>query len=496
MYNCKRKSIFVALIMAFLLFDGCQIAPEKEVVVSKNSDLFDIDNAVAAEGTQSSTETQEVDFTSTFESTDKSVHFVMDISQAVLNTEMPLVQVTPHFLTEADAERTAYAIFPDAEFYEAEPLVNPTLSKSEIQEKISLWSQYTSVDALRTLYGDSYGDDYLTSTANLIKTFIEEYTMEYETAPDGNIHQLCAWKMRKSSEYMYAKEDLAGIDMSSDNDEISAQCRINGVPYYYTAATRNKTDFQVNMISCVVYGGVSPRSIEDRILFATLCRTSAPTDEQIEAVKEKAAQILSDIDLGQWQIDECIVEKQTVGTQTEYNILVNAVPVFNGVPAIRCQQLESLRNKDGYAASQYITDANFNFSANGELLTFMLYTPLDMENLVYENVKTIELDSLLDRAVEVLALTDAYSYSYGSYLQFIDEDVQCNITVSELDYGLSRIKAQDQEGSYYYVPAIALKGDVEYIGTESGKTFYISSEPEILLRLNAIDGSVINSTNE
>ena len=205
--------------------------------------------------------------------------------------------------------------------------------------------------------------------------------------------------------------------------------------------------------------------------------------------------MLSDMNLGEWYIDEVNVVNQSFGDQVEYNIFVNAVPVFNGIPALRCQQLQSLRNEEGYAASQYITDANFNFSANGELITFRLFTPLDLDNLVYEHVKTMDVKQLLVRAEEALALTDAYAYSFGSYLPMINEEMQCNITVSEMEYGLSRVKVQDQEDSFYYVPAIMLKGNIEYSGKQSGKVYYESDTPEILLHINAVDGSIINQTN-
>lgn len=132
---------------------------------------------------------------------------------------------------------------------------------------------------------------------------------------------------------------------------------------------------------------------------------------------------------------------------------------------------------------------------NGDLISFRLFTPLDVEEVVNEHVKTMDMNALLEHAQDVMMLTDAYTYSFGSYLQFIDEAVQCNITVSEMEYGLTRIKVPDQEDSYYYAPAIQLKGNVEYVGKESGKTYYVSEDPEELVVINAIDGSIINSTN-
>lgn len=488
---------FSILIMTLFFLFGCQSAPQKNAVASKNNASFDVRTVVSAEETHVPEETQKLNYDSTFSSTDKSVHFVMDISQEISAADLPLVRVTPHYLTEQDAERTAYALFPEADFYEPALLLNPALTKGEIQKKINLWSNYVSEDSLREILGDDVGDNYLSSTANLVKKFIERYSMKYDTAPEGDIHTLCPWKMRKSLEYMYTKEELAemGENLEDSNDEISAKCYVNEIPYYYTVSTRNKNDYKVNLISAIIYDGESPREIENRIYSAKLCRTQEPSSEQIESIKERATQVLSKMNLGEWQIDQCKIEKQTYGTQSEYYVYVDAVPTFNGIPAIRLRQLDGLRNEDGYAASQYITDANFCFSANGDIVFFRLYTPLDVKEIVTDHVKTMGMNELLERAKEVLELSDAYAYPFGSYLQFIDEQVQCDVTVSEIEYGLTRIKVQDQADDYYYVPAISLKGSVEYVGQESNKTYYVSENPEVLVVINAIDGTVINRTN-
>ena len=52
------------------------------------------------------------------------------------------------------------------------------------------------------------------------------------------------------------------------------------------------------------------------------------------------------------------------------------------------------------------------------------------------------------------------------------------------------------EDVYNYVPSILLKGSSEYVGKENGKTYYMSEQPEILLVINAVDGTIINETNE
>lgn len=271
---------------------------------------------------------------------------------------------------------------------------------------------------------------------------------------------------------------------------------MNEIPYYFTVATRNKSDFKVNIISCYLYSGISPNNIDERIFNAKLCRTSEPTQAEIDTVKASAEELLSAMNFGQWQIDECYVSSEIYGNQTEYSININAVPVLNGIPALRRPQLAGLRNKDGYAPSQYLTDANFRFSPKGELLSFTLYTPVEIQEIVNDNVKVMSMDSLLTQAQERFMLTDAYAYGFGDFLQFINEEVQCNVTVSAIEYGLSRVKVPDSDDSYYYVPSMLFQGSSEYIGKSTGKTYYVSEKPEVLMVINAVDGTVINATNE
>lgn len=432
---------------------------------------------------------QQIDYTSSFSSTDGSVNFTLDIHDTVLSVSPVEVQVEPRNLTAADAKRVAEAMFPDAVFYEAEPERDSKYSKGEIQEKLNRWSPYLSPSALETLYGDtSYAD-----TADVVSSFMERYTLMYENAPKTNPHIPCAWVMRKTSEYLLPAEELIEADLSDDSDEISVQFRANDIPYLFTATTRDKSDFKVNMIACSIYDGICPVDLDERIFSAKLCRTEAPTQAQLESVKQKAERFLAAFNLGQWQIDECYFTSEAFGDQTEYRICVNAVPAFDGALALRRPQFSSLRSTDGYSAKQYFSDVQFVFAPKGELMSFTLTTPLDIQDMRSQNL--LDADTLLTRAQEVMTLTDSTAYGLGDLMQFIPEEAICNVVISEIRCGLSRIRAYNQDNSYLYVPSIAFYGTTENMGVQTGKTYYYSDQPEFLFLLNAVDGSVINDTN-
>lgn len=493
----KIKSIIVGGILSaiLLMLAGCQESPATDIISSKNDGSFNSNAIISAEDVNPSNDSGNVSFSRNFSSTDESVHFNIAINQTIQTTQMPIVQVSSHFLTEEDAKRVATALFPDATFYEAEPPSDEKLSKNEINAKINRWSKYTNINSLKSIYGDTYTDLALNKFSNAIKIFIENYTKMYETAPENISHVPAEWRMRKTLEYLLSQEELNGVDMSDSNDEVSVQFVVDNIPYYFTAATRNKNDFKVNMISVFISAGMGPVNLDERIFYSDLTRTAEPTQANIDMVKSQAERMLSEMNLGKWEIDECFVESQTYGDATEYTIFVNAVPVLNNVPVLRHTQLSSLKNQDGYAAEQYYTDANFAFSADGKLLSFNLFTPLETQNVVNENVKVMDITSLLEKAQKALSLTDSYAYGFGNRLPLVEENVQCTVSILDLEYGLSRIKAQGEDDAYYYVPSIILKGTAEYVGSESGNVFYTSTEPERILCINAVDGTIINDTN-
>lgn len=488
-----RKNQFFCSLLALTtfitLFWGCQTSPKEDVVIGKQSvseptapDTVPGDTSADAFQNQ----VQEINYTNTFSSSDGSVEFTLDIHGETLVVSPLVVQVEPHILTSEDAKRVAETLFPDAIFYEAEPERDSVYSKDEIQEKLNRWEPYSSAASLEELYGEESNDD----TAEVVKSFIEQYTLMHESAPGTNPHTPCTWTMRKASEYLLPAEELVGVDLSNDSDEISVQFKSDGIPYLLTIMSRDKSDFKVNMIACSIYDGLCPVNLDERIFPARLCRTEEPTQAQLDAAKQKAESILEAFNLGQWQVDECFYTSELYGNQTEYCISVNAVPVFDGILALRRPQLTGLRNEDAYSARQYYSDVQFVFAPTGELISFTLTTPLEIQGISTQD--SLGAEQLITRAQEVLTLTDATAYGLGDLVQFIPEEVLCKVTVSEIRSGLSRVQVPEQDNSYYYVPSIAFYATAENLGVQTGKTYYHSEKPELLFLLNALDGNIID----
>ena len=499
----KYKKLLSITISAVIFLSGCKSTPNNTAVVSKNDGFFEeaLQNG-KTETTSLSSDSQSeslpksqeistlpVEYVSEFSSTDDSVHFTMDICENIRMGSMHVVKVSPHYLTAEDAKHVAYSLFPEVTFYEGESPLDENYSKAEIKTKLSRWSQYLSPDALENLWGEPQTE----KTLQILSSYIEEYTLKYEEAPSESPHHLCDWTMKKSSQYLLEAENMKTADTSDDNDEICTQFTSEGIPYRLSVTTRKQNDFKVNMITCIIDDGMSPRNIDELIFLSQLCRGFEPSQDQVSMIRKRAENYLESFELGQWQVDECYVETRYIGDTPEYLIRVNAVPEFRGIPALRQKQLISLRNPNGYAPSQYFTDAQFVFSPGGNLISFTMYTPLEMQEITEVNDSVMSMESLLARAKEQLTLTDLRHYGLGDLALILPETVSCSVNISHMDFGIARVKVPEQDDSYYYVPAITLKGYAEYKGQETGKVYYQDDSEVALVTLNAVDGTVISS---
>lgn len=432
-----------------------------------------------------------------FFSTDRTVEFRFDLDEIVTDANMPIIKVTPHMLTGEDVKRVTEVLFGDGPYHELDSFLEPVVSKKEIQEKLSRWTQYANDASLRNLYGESNYD------IDLVRQFISQYTEKYETAPANAAFQQTQWQFQNGSRYWITEQDQKTMDTSSFNDEIVLSIPKNNINYLLIAATRNKQTSKLNNIAVSPYGGESPDDIDTRIYYTQLCRTEKPSPDQIENAKQLALSMLDEMDLGEWTIDQCYVSSSFYQHKDEYVINVNAVPTFNGAAAARQDQFPGLSSDEASRAFHYyLTDAHFAFSADGKIVEFALDSPVDMQEVVNDNVAVLEFDELLQRAKDHLKRTDYYEYGFGSVIDDVkkEEDLTCIVTINQLEYNLLRVKDPDSFDSYYYVPGLVLSGTTEYYGKDTGDLYYTHINPNnkdqnsrTLLVLNAVDGTVVRS---
>ncbi len=444
---------------------GCSLAALACCIGLYNGGSWDTTEVASATLAPLADLEEEASFSTSFTSTDGSVQFFMNIPQSEPDSQMPRVYVRPHYLTGEDARSVAEALFPETEFFEAESAWEeysgaPIYSKAEIQAKLDRWTPYASQEALDELLGETGRE-----RAEVVRSVLAEYTEMYDQAPEENPHKVCTWEMRKDSEYGLHPEKSEEQDA---NDAVYARFSADGIPYRFTASVRNKADFKVSNLSCYIYDGCSPLNLNETIFRARLCRTAAPTDEQVTAVRERTQQLLASFGLGQWQIARCEAESRQCGSHTEHTIRVEAVPVLGGVPALAQRQMLALRNPQGEFLGHYLTSAEFAFAPNGELLSFTLYTPLDVQRVEPAEDSGLTVQQILSMAQEQLVTTGP-----GRYGWYLDEHVKCNVFLEDIHYGLTRMNVPGED-VYVYVPAASLWGVSEYIRESDGKVLYQS----------------------
>ena len=418
-----------------------------------------------------------------YTSSDGKVELIINIDEEISGEYMPMLEVKPHQITAEEAKRVAYAIFGDADFYEKVPDLKQYYTKEEIKQKLERWSQYTTQESLDGLYGKGMTD---ADELELVHLFIERYQEKHITAPEEIPYTPCEWKFKNGIAYY----DDSSANPDNFSDEIWAQLYVGDIPYDFCATNRDKEDYKVNSIYAVASTGISPNGIDEEIFKARLFRTEMPSQEQLDAVKSKAETMLQAMDMGTWLIDQCYVEEKKISEEiTEYSVVVTAVPVLYGVPAVRVPQFSALRGPDPSVKNYYYADVRFEFSPNGELWDFHMRSPIE----IVENLgagQTMTAAQLLDLAKQQLEESMPEDYSFIPSIYGGDDILCCRVNVNELNYNLTRVNKPGCTDRFYYIPGMTIKGFVEIYEQKSGKVLW--SQEMILLNLDGRDGSIIS----
>ena len=472
----KCRYITIMIIVSLLLC-SCQTNPTRHAVISKNDGSFDVRSIESSDSYVA--EPQPIICSDKFTSKDNSVEFEMNIDTILPNGTMPVVEVTPHYINEVEAQKIAEAIFGNSLFCD----LDQTLSKDEIMQCLTRWTPWANTDAMRDLYPSS---DEITIEwrVNQLKECIENFTRVYEEAQTNNPQNVCQWQFHKDSYYTGIPDE----NIENENDSIQATTNFNGIPYKLSIFVRNKDDYKLNCVFAY------PREfiiLDQAIYRAAQCRSSRPSELQIEEIQKLAETILEQIDIGEWKIDECYVNSTAIG---EYVICVNAVPVLQGVSALRLPQLSNLKSENAYSSNYYLSNVSFQFSPDGDLLFFEFQSPIDVSSVINENVVVLDTTEILERLKEALSLSDIYAYDYDSIVDLCKEseiNIGCKVLINQIEQGLIRVKKPNTDDFYYYVPGYLFGGNIELFDKTSGEVFSYFEDMN-LLALNAVDGSIVH----
>ena len=490
-----KKHIFqvMALFTLLSVFCGCQKAPSKEIETSKNDSSFQ--EKVSQTSPITDTNPISISFDEQFLSTDGSVEFAIDINEEISSVARQVIEVAPHHLSEDDIRRVANTLLGDVTLYERRSSSNPQYSKSQYQQMIQRLSAYATQDALTELMGADGADTYL----EYLKKYIAVWTEKCATAPEEDPREFCDWTLKKERHYNNSDVEIGDRPVEEDCDLLLATAEIDGIVYSFSVIRENGPVNKLSKINLTLAEDLGLYPVEMAIYRAKLCRTDEPTQEQIDAVERKAQNLLEEIDLGQWDLEEPKVKVEQIGNSTEYMIHVVAYPDFNGASILPGQSMGNLQEAN--ESTYLMTNADFLFSANGDIIYFNLESPLDFVEVCNDNVATLSIEELKANCVQNLSLSDANAYGLQADVRSdmesnAGEKILCRVTLSEAECGLGRVKVPNSDEHYYYIPVMALKGIVEYVGEDTGTCYYTNQRNSgdsvpALIWINTVDGSII-----
>lgn len=503
MATWKKPKLWVSilcLVLCIAVFAACAVNPaEESTPPDAASEIPGTPETTAP--TQPPVEETRPAYQSEFTNRDGRVSFHIDAPMPQEIEEGVILEAVPHYLTEEDVKRAAYAIFGEnADFTEAPPQFEIyTATREQLEAAIERMKPYTTPEAWEYLMGSKDAADQelekqileenAAMTSELIASYqksLDNFRLDYPEEP-------CKWTWKKDAYYCYAPEHVSEKKLAGNNDSIRAFVEADGISYQFDASTRDEEDFKINSIGAWPSWPGGWFEVDDRLLRRNLC-AEEPTQEQIAQACAEAERILKDMQLGQWQVYDPYVKLNTYTNtdMTLYEICIQAVPVLEGGADVRRGQHGNINqaSEDPAPDNYYLTRAEFQFAPNGELLALDFRSPMDT-TVVSRTNAVYSVADLLDLAEKTLK--DADINYYGMDVDEMEyEDAKCDVTISDIQTGMARVRMEGTEDTYQYVPALSLIGTCTY-SLEGYPWEPGYGNPQNFLTINAIDGSIIDN---
>ena len=470
----KRK---IALLLSiFLTLTLCSCAAKETDAPAETEDSIIEISRGERDGEVNKLAASAVAYTDSFQSADGTVEIEIALEDTeLLETVFGPVRVRPRAITGEEAEHIAHVLFGDAEMLDY--LFCREYTKAELEEQRALWQQLLTGDGLYLLYGDNEAGQHMAeNTAQTIEAFLKSKTLD--KAPESIERTAC--------DFTFEKAD------GEECYEIRSVTEKDGIPYYFGVVNNTEGGIGVYHVSAYLSTEYNtPNNMGVHMLLNSLLSEEEPTFQQLEGAREKAEKLIEELNIGQWQIDQCSSRTAfSLGSRALKTITVTALPLYNQIPILRQPQLGNLKSGEEGAQNCYYQDLRFEFAPDGTLISFDYYTPMDIVEDIGDHTRTLRFSELMGSIKTFMSQTTAAQYPRP---EGIDGTLEADVVISSIQLGFTREAIEGGE-DYLLVPSVTVYGNYKTTYEKDGQTFSFDYKEEkgqdlLLMTFDAANGA-------
>lgn len=448
-----------------------------------------------------------------FENHEGNITFRFDaVEMEEIPETMPVLRLRPKVIDSDWARTMAEAIFGDNTLYE----YSEELSRAEIGEKIAEYEEALREEAIKESLGEDASREEIAAYTRAIEEQLDFYSNAYEYARDEVEPVECLWTFWPSTHYAQSSRDYAGGDTGYTDRlpygatvELCAQVTMDGLPYRFNVNNREAEDFRNHSMYALLMPPVFPGTPDYTpwMVENGVYSDREPGAEEVEAVEEKAREMIEAMDIGDWELDARVesgryayLPQEGMGygimpedLYTSYDIVVDCKRVYEGVTVTKHPMLMDMRSTRPGASNYYFEELELRYCADGRLQNLTYRSPHELLESTDSGV--IELD--IEDIKGILADWTEENVRSRDLLSPGAELINAEAEIFSIELGLSRIKLDDTD--FLLIPTLTLPGmyTVEYSlnGETRSDRLGTESSPVDILVIDLRDGSAVELGN-
>lgn len=409
---------------------------------------------------------------------------ICDTNADSIPSSMPVLRVRPKVITSTMARQMAAALFGDAELYE----FSQELSKAEIAQMIAAWEEGVTDEAILEDHGEDAPQSWIDSVREDRLVILEYYRNAYANAREEVTATPCQWKFWPDEHYAIHGFDYAGADPSYTDDipgglsvELRATTTVNGIPYEFWINNNDSADFRNHSLAVFVHqpddlfaGDVSEEVLQERQREWNsgmgLYSPNPASDDELDAACARASCLAEEMGLGQWQFTAELLDNTRL-PGGGWQIKLDGLPIYEGFPVSRQNQLGNMRSTAQGAQNYYFEELSMVVTNDGTLAELKYRSPLELVEVVEKAAPLKSREEL-----EPVALNILRGFDYGDLLHYAVENAwwtpldgmitEASVLVDSVRVGYVRVKFDATD--FLLIPSITFRGKAEILGTLPG----------------------------